>query len=55
MTTEWSFDAPRRDRLRAAYEQARTDGLDVFVFDDKELYTPYARYLLEYLDMELGT
>ena len=39
--------------LRAAYEKAVKDGIEVFVFKGQELFTGYAKYLLEYLESKL--
>jgi predicted GTPase len=47
MTT---FDRPMVDRLRIAYETAKKEKADSFIFEGNEYLTDYARYLLEYLD-----
>lgn len=44
----------KRDRLRLAYEQAVKDGKDIFTFEGDEFVTNYAKYLLQYLDGQLG-
>ena len=38
------------DRLRVQYLRAVKDGVETFFIDGKEVYTGYAKYLLEYLD-----
>lgn len=44
-------------RLRAAYNQAVAEGENVFLLtingDELEFLTPYAKYLLEYLELNL--
>jgi len=42
------------ERLKTAYEAARQQGLDSFVFEDNEFVTNYAKYLIEYIEMKLG-
>jgi|WetSurSiteA1Bulk_404760.scaffolds.fasta_scaffold05678_4 hypothetical protein len=39
-------------RLKAAVEKAKAEGVEVFVFEDKEFFVPYAKYLIEYLEGE---
>ena len=34
--------------LQKAYDKAVTENKDVFIFDGKEFYTPYAKYLIQY-------
>lgn len=48
-----AFTAGKRERLRKAYNVAVNDDADVFVFEDREYVTGYAKYLLEYLDLTL--
>lgn len=48
------FDIPKRERLRTAYEQAIAAKQDQFQFEGNEYLVAYARYLLEYLDQQLG-
>jgi hypothetical protein len=43
-----------RDRFRKAYESAVKANKDSFTFDGNEFVTNYAKYLLEYLDMQMG-
>jgi hypothetical protein len=47
------FTPRKREQLRAAYNEARDAGEDVFVFEGREYVTDYAKYLLEYLDIQL--
>lgn len=35
-----------------AYEKALKDGVDTFIFEGLEFYTPYAKYLLEYIELK---
>lgn len=49
------FDILKRERLRKAYNDAVEKRLDQFTFEGQEYITGYAKYLLEYLDMELGS
>lgn len=45
------FTPQMRDRLQEAYNEAISEnGTDVFIFDGREYYTKYAKYLLEYLN-----
>lgn len=48
------FDHTKREELRQAYNTALELKSETFVFEGAELYTLYAKYLLEWLDMELG-
>ena len=50
------FDIPRRERLRKAYQQAVDDGEEQFEFEDvpTPILVGYAKYLLQWLDNELG-
>lgn len=43
-----------RDRFRKAYNQAVKENKDSFTFDGNEFVTNYAKYLLQYLDQEMG-
>lgn len=49
-----AFTALKRDALRRAYEMALSQGRTEFVFEERDYLTAYARYLLEYLDAQLG-
>lgn len=45
------FDAEKAVAFRKAYKQAMVDGKDMFTFEGKEVFVPYAKYLCEYLVM----
>lgn len=47
------FNDEKAKRLKKAYGKAVADGLVEFEFEGQTLYTPYARYLLEFIEMEL--
>ena len=53
MTGTMNFDADALKRLDVAYTQAVNDGKEVFSFDGHELFVPYAKYLIEYLEKVL--
>jgi hypothetical protein len=42
-------------RLKKAYEQAVAEGREQFVFDDCEMLTLYAKYLIEHITNLLKT
>lgn len=44
------FNKQKRDELQKAYNRAVMNGDESFIFDDKQFYTVYAKYLLEYLN-----
>ena len=48
------FDRATTERLRKAYTAAVEAKLEVFNFDGRDLYVPYAKYLIEYLDNVLA-
>ena len=48
------FDHVKRELLRIDYDTAVRCNDKSFWFDGQELLTPYAGYLLEYLDTQLG-
>lgn len=52
MTDTIVFTEDTAKQFRAAYKQARADGEDQFVFQDKDVLTSYAHYLCEYLVMQ---
>lgn len=54
MQAKLLFDRPKREELRATYNAALELKSEKFTFEGTELYTPYAKYLLEWLDMKLG-
>lgn len=43
------FDKAKYQALRKAYDKAIKDKADSFMFENKEIVTNYAKYLLEYL------
>lgn len=47
---EVDFTPEKVEALRKAYQEAVKAGKDVFVFEGHDVYTPYGKYLLEYLD-----
>ena len=48
------FNEEKRDELRKAYEDALRNKKETFMFEGREMVTAYAKYLLEYLDLEFG-
>ena len=48
-----SFDRPRLERLKRAYQEALETGKDTFWFDEREILVTYAKYLIEYLETSL--
>ena len=59
MTTYINLDRDGAIKLKEAYENAKAVGQEVFVFiyggEEYSLVTNYAKYLIEYLEAELGT
>ena len=51
MIGQLKTDIVARERFRAAYAKAVLKEQSVFVFDGAEFYVPYAKYVLEYLDL----
>jgi hypothetical protein len=47
-----SFTAKSREQFREAYEQAKKNNDEQFVFLGNTFVTNYAKYVLEYLDMQ---
>ena len=47
--TDMSFTLDTYQRLKVAYNKARQNNLEVFTFDNHDLLTDYAKYLIEYL------
>lgn len=47
-----SFDAKKREQLRKAYNAARDAGQEQFKFEGRDVLVAYAKYMLEYLDMQ---
>lgn len=50
MVTHLNVDQETYDLLKPAYEKARDNGNDEFIFMDARLNTGYAKYLLEYME-----
>jgi len=38
--------------LKREYEKAVKEGRETFMIDEFEFYTPFAKYLIEYLEMK---
>ena len=49
-----SFDRKKLQDLIRAYNKAKTEGKDQFVFEGSDVLTSYAYYLIKYLAKELG-
>ena len=47
--TDMTFTLDTYQRLKVAYNKARQNNLEVFTFDNHDLLTDYAKYLIEYL------
>ena len=50
--TTVSFDKPKYRRLKERYNKAVERSEDQFYFEGGEYLTDYAKYVLEYLEME---
>lgn len=48
-----TWDKPMRERLRKAYKKAERGHQSAFIFEGNQYLTTYAKYLLEYLDMQM--
>lgn len=48
------FDRIKLNELKKAYEKATEDGLDQFEFYGYVLLVSYAKYVIEYLDLNLA-
>jgi len=53
MMASMEFDRVKAKQLRKKYEEALRNDDTSFWFEDQELLTAYAAYLLEYLDTRL--
>lgn len=53
MSTTITWDAEKRDRFRARYDEAVTNDEHEFTFEGHRFHTQYAGYLLVYLDQVL--
>jgi hypothetical protein len=49
-TINWT--RPQLARLKAAYANAQKHGAESFYLDNDEFVTAYAKYLIEYLDLQ---
>lgn len=49
-----NFDEPTLERLKVAYEEARIAGKDVFIFEEREYATSYAKYVIQFLEGEFA-
>lgn len=47
------FDVAMRERLRTAHKEAVDKGVGQFVFEGNIFVTDYAKYLIQFLDLEL--
>jgi hypothetical protein len=45
-----TFTVEDFERLKVAYKDAVARGMEVFVFEGNDLYTGYAKYLIQYLE-----
>lgn len=43
------FDKPLYEDLKTAYEKALVEGVDMFVWQGREMLVSYVKYVLEYL------
>ena len=48
------FDQATRKSLKKAYAKAQKENVESFNFYGQEILTRYAKYLLEYLDMQIA-
>lgn len=44
------FNKEKLEKLRQSYLKALEDGKSSFKFEEKDIFTAYARYMIEYLD-----
>ena len=49
-----NFNPEKLERLRSRYKQAVDSGEKDFSFEGSEFVTGYAKYVIEYLDMEFA-
>lgn len=49
-----SFDREKLERLKVAYRQAKAEGVEVLVFEGRELLVSYAKYVIEWLEGKLA-
>jgi hypothetical protein len=46
------FDKEKLNELKAAYHKAKRENLEQFDFEGQTLLVSYAKYLIEYLDLQ---
>lgn len=46
------FTPSMQRRFKAAYEEAKVQGKETFTFDGNEFLLDYAKYMIEYMEME---
>jgi hypothetical protein len=49
-----NFTPDKLTQLRAKYDKARMQGHDQFKFEGETILVAYAKYLIEYLEMQFG-
>jgi hypothetical protein len=54
MSNAITFDQPTYQKLKTEYSKAKSDNIEIFVFQGHELLTDYAKYLLEYLESKMN-
>jgi hypothetical protein len=47
-----NFNRPKLQRLKDAYDRAKATGRDQFNFEGNRILTAYAKYLIEYLEIQ---
>lgn len=45
-----NFTRAKLDAFKAKYDEARMKGQDTFKFEERPIFVPYAKYLIEYLE-----
>jgi hypothetical protein len=45
-----SFDEDKLSNFKRAYNNAKKEGKDIFIFDGNEFVLGYAKYMIEYLE-----
>ena len=49
-----TFNKEKVAKLQEAYDRAVADDVDVFVFEEREFYRDYAKYMLMYLNDKMN-
>lgn len=49
-----SFNREKLKKLKQQYEIAKQKNSELFLFENHEILTTYAKYLIQYLEKELG-